>query len=122
METSNSPQQHQHHMFEELLALFHQETASCYQPVDYLAYPTAAVSEVAETETTGPDVVSTDISIVDAGVRRRQEYVTMRQKMGEWAYDGKYCTTVYESTGCACAADYSIFCQHHGECSTFSTV
>ena len=85
-------QQHQHPMIEELLVLFQQETASCYQPADYLAYltttTTATASVVAEMETelTGPDEVG---SI--SGVQRRHEYVTMRQKMGEWAYDGKSC-------------------------------
>jgi hypothetical protein len=106
METFNSQllhQQspHQHPMIEELLVLFRQETASCYQPADYLAYLTATttttttattpVSVAAETETaltTGPDAVD-EVGII-SGVQRRHELVTMRQKMGEWAYDGKY--------------------------------
>jgi hypothetical protein len=104
-----SQQQNQHPMIEELLVLLQQETASCYQPADYLAYltttataaatatATAPVSAVAEMEImeTGPDGIDeVSISIISS-VQRRHEYVTMRQKMGEWAYDGKYYTTVF---------------------------
>jgi hypothetical protein len=97
----NQHHHHQHPMIEELLVLFRQETASCYQPADYLAYltatttttTTATATAVAETETetalTGPDAVVDEVSII-SGVQRRHELVTMRQKMGEWAYDGKY--------------------------------
>jgi hypothetical protein len=113
METSNSQHQqhlqHQYPMIDELLALFQQESASCYQPADYLAYLKAPT--VAETVSAGPDdenddsfmgdiiSIEADLNAVHNGVRarKRQEYVTMRQKMGEWAYDGKYkyCRSLY---------------------------
>jgi hypothetical protein len=111
METFNSQlllqqiqqyQQIQHPMIEELLVLFQQEAALCYQPADYLAHLTATATFSAETADTGPVVVDVNNdfeifmgnSVID-GVQRRHEYVTMRQKMGEWAYDGEYCDRVY---------------------------
>jgi hypothetical protein len=74
-----SSHQHQHFIVvEELLALFQRETDFCYQPTDYL--------EKLEISVAALNVVESN----DVRLQRRQDYVAMRQKMGEWAYDGKF--------------------------------
>jgi hypothetical protein len=74
-----SSHQYQHCIVvEELLALFQLENAFCYEPTEYL--------EKLEMSVAALNVVESN----DVRLRRRQDYVAMRQKMGEWAYDGKF--------------------------------